>query len=63
MKGYEDVALPFGKYKGTLLADVANSYLDWLLDQEFVEKKFAELHRVAVLEREYRKKFDIFIEG
>lgn len=61
-KGYEDIALPFGKYKGKLLADVPNSYLNWLLDQEFVEEKYSKLYQIAKLEKHYRQQFDIHID-
>ena len=60
--GYEDIAMPFGKHKGTLLADVPNSYLDWLLEQEFVEVKHPKLYRLAKLENHYRQEFDIYID-
>lgn len=61
MKGYEDVALPFGKYKGKLIADVPNSYLNWLTDQEFVERDFPYLYDMAKMEKEYREEFRITI--
>jgi len=61
-KKYRDVKLPFGKYSGELLADVPNSYLGWLADQEFVENRHPTLYRMALLEKKYRSDFDIVIE-
>jgi len=62
MKGYKDVLLPFGKYRGQLLADVPNHYISWLLDQEFVELKFADLREMAVMESKYREEFGVDIQ-
>lgn len=61
MKGYKDTPLPFGKFKGQLLADVPNYYIQWLLDQEFVELKFADLREMAVIESKYREEFGVDI--
>jgi uncharacterized protein (DUF3820 family) len=61
MKGYKDITLPFGKYKGQLLADVPNFYIAWLLDQEFVEEKFPKLYEMAKMESQYREEFGITI--
>jgi hypothetical protein len=47
------IILPFGKHKGSTVADVlANDpqYVEWLLGQAWVEAKFAELH-AAILTR------------
>jgi uncharacterized protein (DUF3820 family) len=61
-QGYEDIALPFGRFKGQLLADISNSYLEWLLDQEFVELKYPKLFQIAKLEQQYRLSNGIEIE-
>ena len=61
-RGYEDIKIPFGIHKGSLLADVSNSYLSWLLGQEFVEIQYPKLYRLAKLEEQYRVNFDIHIE-
>jgi uncharacterized protein (DUF3820 family) len=60
--GYEDIRLSFGKYRNELLADIPNSYLDWLLDQEFVEEKHPKLFTLAKIESHYRQQFDVYIE-
>ncbi len=58
---YKDIKMPFGKHKGELLADIPNSYLDWLLEQNFFEEKFREHWKMAKKEIEYRKKFNVCI--
>ena len=60
-KGYEDIEMPFGSHKGELLADVPNSYLKWILDQEFVEEKYPRLYKLAKMEEQYRITFNINI--
>lgn len=60
-RGYEDINLPFGKFKGELLADIPNSYLSWLLDQEFVEDQYPKLRKLAKMEEQYRINFDVHI--
>jgi uncharacterized protein (DUF3820 family) len=62
-RGYEDIKLTFGKHKDKLLADVPNTYLDWLLNQEFVELQHPKLFRLAKLEEHYRQEFDIYIDN
>lgn len=62
MKGYRDMPLPFGKFKGQLLADVPNFYLEWLLNQEFVELKFTDLWEMAKMESKYREEFGVDIQ-
>lgn len=56
---YEDKPMPFGKYKGTLIADIPNSYLQYLVGEDFFKEKYNLLWKIAVKEVEYRKKFDI----
>lgn len=58
---YRDMKIPFSKHKGELLADVPNSYLKWLIEQEFYEMKFHEHWLMTKKELEYRSKFDIYI--
>jgi len=60
-KGYEDIAMPFGSYKGVLLADVPSTYLRWLIDQEFVEEKYPKIWKLARMEEQYRITFNIKI--
>ena len=61
MRSYEDVPLPFGKHKGELVADIPNSYLEWLSGQEFVEDKFPKLFDIVNQEIAYRERFGIVI--
>lgn len=58
---YMDMPMPFGKHKGELIAVLPNTYIDWLLDQEFFEEKYPKHWAMAKKEKEYRKKFDIVI--
>jgi len=59
---HRDVQVPFGKHRGTLIADIPCSYLGYLLEQDWFAVKFRDLYEQVVIEVEYRKKFDISIE-
>jgi uncharacterized protein (DUF3820 family) len=54
--------LVFGKHIGKSIEDVPNSYLKWLLEQEWFCTTFC--YAVAWLEKEldYRERFDITIK-
>lgn len=56
---HEDMAMPFGKHKGELVADIPDSYLRWLLDQEWVENDYPDLHEQLEIEYGYRKTWRI----
>lgn len=58
----KDIEIPFGKYKGQLIADVPNHYLNWLLEQDWFCKKFIDLKKQSDIEIEYRMKFNIVID-
>lgn len=60
-KSYRDMKIPFGKHRGELLADIPNSYLEWLLEQDFFEEKFREHWLMSKKEVEYRRKFNIYV--
>lgn len=36
--------MPFGKYKGISIDDVDESYLDWLVEQDWLKDKWPKLH-------------------
>ena len=57
----KDMQIPFGKFRGHLIADVPNSYLKWLIG-EGVEN-FPELKAQIEIELKYRKDYDIYIKG
>ena len=57
----QDYKLTFGKFKGQLLADVPNTYLVWLEEQDFVYQKFPEMAKQIKIEIEYRNKFEVDI--
>ena len=56
---HEDKEIPFGKYKGTLIADCEKSYLVWLLEQDWFCEKFTGLVKQIRIELKYRDDFDI----
>lgn len=62
MTKQKDIRFPFGKYDGVLIADVPNSYLNWILEQDWFFQKYDEVKYQVVIEMEYRKKFDIVVE-
>lgn len=55
---HKDIKIPFGKYKGKLIADVPSNYLNWLREQEFVYTDYPELAKQIKIELEFRDKFD-----
>ncbi len=60
---YKDLVIPFGTtHKGELIADCPNSYLEWLMEQEWFELKFSEHYEMTKKELAYRKNFDIHID-
>lgn len=44
----EDYIMPWGKYIGELIDDVPRSYLNWLLEQPWIEEKRNEELLAAV---------------
>lgn len=62
MTKQKDIRFPFGEYDGVLIADVPNSYLNWILEQDWFFQKYDEVKYQVVIEMEYRKKFDIVVE-
>lgn len=59
---HKDLAIPFGRYKGELIADLPCSYLSYLMDQDWFISKFGDLAEQIYIEQEYRKKFNIEIK-
>lgn len=62
MTRHRDMPIPFGKFRGSLIADLPCSYLSYLRGQDWFILKFKDLHDQVIIETEYRKKFDITIE-
>jgi len=56
---YVDRVVPFGQWKGTLIADIPDSYLNWLLEQGWFSKKFKDLVPLVDKELKYRKDWDL----
>ncbi len=61
----DEPRIPFGKYKNELIEDVPNYYLDWLLSEDVLTKNscYAYLLQPVESEIDYRKTFNIYIEG
>lgn len=57
----KDMAIPFGKNKGILIADIDNNYLHWLLEQDWFCQQFIEHKKQIEIEIAYRAKFGIVI--
>jgi uncharacterized protein (DUF3820 family) len=49
--------LPFGKYKGEGIEDIPDSYLEFLLEQSWMEEKFPEGLEAILKEVQFREKF------
>lgn len=56
---YEDKAISFGQYKGQLICDIPTSYLVWLLETNWFDKKYAEFVPFIEMELKYRKDFSL----
>ncbi len=59
----DEVLLPFGKFRGQSLEDIPNYYLSYILDNNFLRGVYEYLLIPAEKELNYRKQFNIFIEG
>ncbi len=62
MTKQKDIGMPFGKYKGTLIADIPNNYLFWIMEQDWFVKEFPTIKEQVVIEIKYRQKFNIVLE-
>ena len=49
--------IPFGKHEGEDIEDVETSYLEWLVDQDWFENKFAKGLEAVREELSYRDQF------
>lgn len=59
---HKDMKMPFGLHKGVLIADLPDSYLAWLREQDWFWKKFPEHVEQVKIEQKYRKDHDITIK-
>jgi len=57
-----DIYFTFGKYNGTLIADIPNKYLEWIIGENWFKTKFKELKDQVEIEIKYRKQYDITIK-
>ncbi len=46
--------LPFGKYRGCTIGEVPDSYLNYLSETDWFEKKYPKLQEAINAEMEYR---------
>ena len=58
----QDIIIPFGIHKDKLVADTPNSYLEFLMEQDWFCSKFKDVAEQIKIEQDYRKKFNIIIE-
>lgn len=58
----KDMPFTFGKYNGILICDIPNSYLNWIVGEQFFKNKYKELYEQVLIELKYRKQFDIDIK-
>jgi uncharacterized protein (DUF3820 family) len=54
---HKDMPMPFGKHKDKLVCDLEDSYIFWLLDQDFVHKDYPELTEQLRIENKYRNTY------
>ena len=46
----QEYYMPWGKYKGESIDDVPRSYLNWLMEQEWIEEiKNAKLYNMVIM--------------
>jgi len=55
--------LPFGKFKGKAIDEVPDSYLTWLLEQDWFEEKFEDLFDDVQAEINWRKEVNYHVNG
>lgn len=53
--------IPFGKFKGKDMEDVPNSYLEWIIGEDWFKEKYPVLGANIKKELEYRERFDLKI--
>ncbi len=53
--------MPFGKFKGKTVDELPNSYLNWLLEQDWFEKNFEDLYEVVEAEAAWREEVGVHI--
>lgn len=54
--------MPFGKYKDKDIEDIPNSYLNWVVGEDWFKVQHKELCANIRKELKYRKDFDIVIK-
>ena len=54
--------IPFGKFKNQDIEDIPDSYLEWIIGEDWFKEKFKNIHTIIKKELEYREKFDMHIQ-
>jgi len=54
--------LSFGKYNGRSIAEVPNSYLNWLSEQDWFEKRHPNLQIAVNAELEFREQMQVDVD-
>lgn len=54
--------IPFGKFKGSDIEDVPDSYLKWVIGEDWFKEKFKDLCGNIKKELKYRDDFDLHIK-
>lgn len=62
MRRQLDTPMPFGKFKGKLVADLPDYYLNWLLDQEEIALGKPMLYEQFQIESQYRERFGVSVK-
>lgn len=57
-----EAVLPFGKFRGCRIGEVPDSYLVWLSENDWFEKKYPDLQERINEELGFRDSQDIHIE-
>jgi uncharacterized protein (DUF3820 family) len=52
------LAMPFGAYKDDNLCDIPKRYLQWLLDQDWFDKKYPELCEAVGVILNWKEKYE-----
>lgn len=60
---HAEVVMYFGKYKGWVLGATPNSYLNYLLGQDWFEESYPDLLEPVEDEMRWRREQGVHIEG
>ncbi|HFD32066.1 MAG TPA: hypothetical protein ENJ28_05060 [Gammaproteobacteria bacterium] len=58
----DEVIMPMGRYRGQSLEDIPNYYLQFIIENDYLQGVYEWLLIPVEKELKYRKDFDIFID-